>query len=93
MGKRTMVAAVSLALLSGCTTYYKVHDPTTGKDYYTTKLDQKKSGSTTLTDDRTKKMVTVQNSEVQKIKKEEYEVGINPPPPPPPPEPAPNPFK
>ena len=59
MGKRTMVAAVGLAFLTGCTTYYKVHDPTTGKDYYTTKLDQKKSGSTTLTDDRTKKMVTV----------------------------------
>ena len=93
MGKRTMVAAVGLALLTGCTTYYKVHDPTTGKDYYTTKLDQKKSGSTELTDDRTKKTVTIQNSEIQKVKKEEYQAGINPPPPPPAPEPAPNPFK
>jgi hypothetical protein len=93
MGKRTIVAAVGLALLSGCTSYYKVHDPSTGRDYYTTKLDQKKSGAASLTDGRTGSTVNIQNSEIQKITKEQYTQGINPPPPPPAPAPAPNPFK
>jgi hypothetical protein len=75
--KRT-IAVLSLAVamfgLSGCTSYYKVHDPTTGKDYYTTSV-KKKGGSTTLKDGRTGNTVTVQNSEVSKITKEQYETG------------------
>jgi hypothetical protein len=60
---------------TGCTSYYHVHDPSTGKDYYTTKLEQDRSGSSTLKDARTGRQVTVQNSEVEKITKEEFEQG------------------
>src|SRR5690349_14709444 len=68
-----LVAA--MACTAGCTTYYQVHDPTTGRDYYTTDYNQRGSGTATLTDARTGNQVTLQNSEVKKISKEEFEVG------------------
>lgn len=74
---RKSVLSVSLlaAMTVGCTTYYKVTDPTTGKVYYTTELEERNSGATTLKDARTGGEVTVQNSEVVKINKEEFETG------------------
>jgi len=83
MTKRTLVA-VGLVLLcaGGCTTYYKVTDPTTGRAYYTTELQHKNSGAATLKDARTGNKVNLQNSEVQTISKEEFESGKNTPPPP-----------
>jgi hypothetical protein len=71
-----MMAAVA-ATAGGCTSYYRVHDPTTGKDYYTTELKEKNGGATQLKDARTGGMVTVQNSEVHQINKEEFESGKN----------------
>jgi hypothetical protein len=62
-----------LPLAAGCTSYYKVHDPTTGRDYYTTQLKEQKNGSTQLTDAKTGKKVTIQNTEVSKISQEEYD--------------------
>jgi hypothetical protein len=61
-----------LSLAGGCTTYYKVSDPTTGKAYYTTELSEK-NGSTQLLDAKTGNRVTIQNSEVAKVTKEEFE--------------------
>jgi hypothetical protein len=80
MGKRTW-AAVGLALLciGGCTNYYKVTDPTTGKVYYTTQLQEKTSGAATLKDGRTGSQVNLQNSVIEKITKESYEAGKNAP--------------
>ena len=76
MATRTM-AAVCLALLciGGCTTYYKVTDPTTGKEYYTTELQRKSSGAATLKDARTGDTVNLQNSEISQVTKEQYEAG------------------
>jgi hypothetical protein len=80
----------------GCTTYYKVTDPTTGKTYYTTELQKKGSGAATLKDGRTGNTVSLQNSEISKISKEEYDSGRytqpEPEKPATPPAPA-NPFK
>jgi len=83
MHKRTW-AAVGLALLwvGGCTTYYKVTDPTTGRVYYTTELEHKNSGAATLKDARTGNKVNLQNSEVEKVSKEQFESGKNTAPPP-----------
>jgi len=67
-----LLAAVLLA--SGCTSYYKVHDPTTGKTYYTSDLKRKSSGAAELVDGRTGNHVSLQNSEVSQITKEEYDV-------------------
>jgi hypothetical protein len=75
------IAALSLAgfyficvlmLGAGCTSYYKVHDPTTGKNYYTADLKQK-NGTAMLRDGKSGKTVNVQNSEITKITKEEYD--------------------
>ena len=71
-------AACTLAVLvfaGGCGSYYKVTDPTTGRVYYTEELDKRDAGAVTLTDARTGQDVTIQNSEVAKISKEQYETG------------------
>jgi hypothetical protein len=88
-----LIAAVVMALLlGGCTSYYKVTDPTTGKAYYTTELKQKGNGSATLKDGRTGNTVNIQNSEIQEVSKEEYEAGRYATPAEPE-KAAPNPFK
>ena len=72
---QTFLAAAALIVLplaGGCTTYYRVADPSTGKVYYTTKVLEK-DGSTQLVDAKTKAKVTIQNSEVTKVKKSEYD--------------------
>ena len=71
-----MLLTGALALsTAGCTSYYRVTDPTTGRNYYTTRLDEQRDGSVQFKDARTGNEVTVQNSEVKKITKEEYESG------------------
>ena len=73
--KNISVASLTMLVilsLSGCTTYYKVADPVSGKSYYTTSVDQNKSGVTKLVDARTGSKVTIQNSEVTKNSKDEY---------------------
>jgi hypothetical protein len=61
---------------AGCTSYYRVHDPTTGKDYYTTDVKQERGGAATLKDAKTGRQVTVQNSEVEKVSEEKYKQGL-----------------
>ena len=63
---RKTIAVLSLALLraGGCTNYYKVHDPTTGRDYYTTELSHQNNGAATLKIRRTGNRVNVQNWEI-----------------------------
>jgi hypothetical protein len=79
MANRRTVFAVGILLFgAGCTTYYRVTDPTTGKVYYTTELKQ--NGSTTLKDARTGDSITVQNVEVRKVSKEDFEAGKSAPP-------------
>jgi len=74
--KRTILAmGAALLLAGGCSSYYKVTDPTTGKVYYTDNLRERSSGSATLRDAKTGNMVSLQNSEVQKITKDEYDRG------------------
>jgi hypothetical protein len=67
-----IIAMLGIATLSGCASYYRVKDPATGTSYYTTDIDRNKSGSVTFTDDNTGSKVTLQNSEVTEIKKEDY---------------------
>ena len=73
--KRMQIVLCAVVLLAGgCTTYYKVTDPTTNKTYYTTELKQD-HGTATLKDARTGNMVTIQNSEVSQVSKEQFESG------------------
>jgi len=69
------------ALLAGCASYYQVRDPSTGQTYYTSDLDTPGSGGTVrFKDDRTQRQVTLQNSEVRQVSREEYDRGLNTPP-------------
>ena len=70
-----LLLLVSAVAIPGCTSYYRITDPTTGRNYYTTRLDEQRGGSVQFKDARTGNEVTVQNSEVKKITKEEYESG------------------
>ena len=80
MRRVLLIGAVGLLLgVIGCTTYYRVTDPTTNKVYYTTDLKQD-GGATSLKDARTGDSVTVQNVEVRKISKEDFEAGKSAPP-------------
>lgn len=67
-----LVAVVAVAVLSGCTNYYKITDPSTGKDYYATEYDQSSRG-TQLTDSHTGARVTLQNVEIRTITREEFD--------------------
>jgi hypothetical protein len=75
MKRAAVLLVVGSLFLAGCTKYYAVTDPTTKKVYYTTKLDENKSGSTTFKDAKTGQTVTVQNTEVKQIKKDEFKAG------------------
>ena len=74
MRKRITMYLATLMLV-GCTSYYKVTDPTTGKTYYTTELKQKRHGAASLKDARTGNTVNLQNSEIAKVSKDEYNAG------------------
>ncbi len=64
--------AVCATMTLGCSSYYKVSDPGTGKVYYTKDI-KKRSGSIEFKDASTGNKVTIQNSEVSKIKKKEFD--------------------
>ena len=72
-----------MLLGAGCS-YYKVTDPTSGKVYYTDGIWQPASQGATFKDGRNGNQVTIQNTEVETISKEEYEMGRHSPPPAPP---------
>lgn len=62
---------------AGCTTYYRVTDPASGKSYYTTEVKEAgKSGAVKVTDAKTGSKVTLQSSEVKEISEEEYKAGL-----------------
>jgi len=83
---------VALALAAaGCTSYYIVKDPASGKTYYTTKIEKMKGGAVELKDEKTGAVVTIQNSEIREVDSGEYKATMNAPPPAPPAAPAPAP--
>ena len=68
--------------VAGCSSYYRVTDPASGKTYYTTKIDNAgRAGAVKIKDEKTGSMVTLQSSEVKEISEEEYEAGLKGQPP------------
>lgn len=76
-GMRFLTAGILLGL-AGCTSYYRITDPSTGKVYYTTELKQ--DGSTSFKDARTGDSLTLDNVEVRKISQEEFNADKSAPP-------------
>jgi hypothetical protein len=64
-------------MIAGCTNYYRVTDPSSGKSYYTTKVGEAgRAGAVKIKDEKTGSMVTLQSSEVKEISSEEYQAAI-----------------
>jgi hypothetical protein len=75
--KLLLVIVVGLAvMLGGCASYYQVSDVATGKVYYTKDIEHKKGGALGFEDAKTKSEVTLQSTEVKKINKEQFNVGV-----------------
>ena len=74
--RKAIFVSLLLLIVAGCTSYYKVTDPTTDKSYYTNDVKYKGSGSVELKDARTGAKVILPTSEVQKIEKDEFNQGI-----------------
>jgi uncharacterized protein YceK len=74
---RNAFAVLAILLVSGCTSYYRVTDPTTGTTYYTTSksYDESKEGAASFVDARTGDKVTIQNSHVAKITEDQFNTG------------------
>lgn len=65
-----------LALVAGCAHYYKVSDPAGNKEYYTTHVDESRSGSIKIKDAKTGATVTLQSSEVKEITADEFDAAV-----------------
>ena len=80
MGKfllTTVILGGLTMMIAGCTNYYRVTDPSSGKSYYTTKVgDAGRAGAVKIKDQKTGSTVTLQSSEVKEISAEEYEAAI-----------------
>jgi hypothetical protein len=74
-GWLVIVLCVGIVVV-GCASYYKVTDPQSGKEFYTQEIDNIKGGAVKMKDARTGSIVTLQNSEVKEISKDEYTAGI-----------------
>jgi hypothetical protein len=74
---RNSILAAALILAAGCAEYYQIVDPTTGRVYYSTKIDQSSSGATVFTDARTGAKVTIQNSEISTLTEDQFNSGKN----------------
>jgi hypothetical protein len=77
--KRFAQSCACLLLLlfaAGCTTYYRVTDQSTRRDYYTTGIDRTDSGAVRFYDEKSRASVTLQSSEIIEISREAFDTGI-----------------
>ena len=66
-----MIACGLVLTVAGCSSYYKITDPGSGKIYYSNEIE-KEDGAIEFKDANSESTVTIQNSEVTEISKEEY---------------------
>jgi expansin (peptidoglycan-binding protein) len=63
--------------LAGCGGgYYRVNDPGGTKAYYTTDIDETKTGAITFKDQKSGSVVTLQSSEVKEISEDEFKAAV-----------------
>jgi len=73
--KAASAAAIVLSagLFVGCgSTHYRVTDPSTGKEYYTTKV-RDRDGGVRFIETETARKVTLDDAEVEEISKQEFQ--------------------
>ena len=74
MATGVLVCILSLTM-AGCSHYYRVTEPTSGKTYYTTHIDER-SGAAKFKDDRTGSYVILHSAEVSKLSEDEYRAQV-----------------
>ena len=69
-----LTAALGLTLLTvGCSSYYAITEPKTGKVYYTTDWETARGGTTRFVDAKSGAIVTIQESEIREISEKEFQ--------------------
>jgi hypothetical protein len=72
---RQIITGLAIGVLSlimaGCSHYYRVTDPISGKTYYTTDIDER-SGRVKFKDDRTRNIVILHAAELSEMSEDEY---------------------
>jgi hypothetical protein len=79
MRSKYAVLGLAALLLCACTNYYMVKDVQTGKVFYTTAILQQKGQAVVFKEIGSGAQVTLQNSKVTPISKEQYQAAIQPP--------------
>ena len=75
---RLLILAVFALGLTGCT-YYQIHDPHSGKTYYTTNWESKgvESGVIVFEDAASGSQVTLASHEIKKIEERKYKASVS----------------
>lgn len=73
---RSCACLLLLLFVAGCTTYYRVTDQSTRRDYYTTGIDRTDSGAVRFYDEKSRASVTLQSSEIIEISREAFDTGV-----------------
>ncbi|MCG8636859.1 MAG: hypothetical protein MI863_23710 [Desulfobacterales bacterium] len=76
---KVSVLILTAIFLASCGSYYKVSEPSSDKTYYTKKIDSKREGAVIFTDEVSGSQITLQNSEVTEIDKDEFMAATEPP--------------
>lgn len=74
-----LVVSLSVGIfVVGCasSSFYRVTDLQSGKEYYTQTVDHLASGAVVVNDSRTNSIITLQNSQVKMISSDEYKAGL-----------------
>jgi len=74
--KRALCGVLVLLVLAGCGGYLQVIDPASKNIYYTEEVDQMKGGAVKFIDAKTGSQVTLQNSEVKEVSKDEFKAAL-----------------
>ena len=73
------ILCVMAGLLAGCGgNYYRVNDPGGDRHYYTSDIEQTRTGAITFKDEKSGSVVTLQSSEVKKISEDEFKAAVKP---------------
>jgi hypothetical protein len=87
---KPLVVVLPMVALAGCASYFKVTEPGSGKEFYTTEVSHKLGGGAIeFKDAKTGAITTLQNSQVLEIDKNTYEAGLKAAKAPPPATPTP----
>ena len=69
-----LAAALGLALAAiGCTSYYVITEPKTGKVYYTTEWEMARGVTTRFVDAKSGAIATIQESEIRQVDEKEFQ--------------------